>query len=441
MRDVVRGETIRLDLVEGRAEPTTHEPGFQGASVDGSRAFFIDREPLIHGAGKLGFDLYACDIVETAGKLACRLVDLTPEAGGEPAEVQSVVGENEDGAYVYFVAKGVLSATANSAGEAAVSGANNLYVRHYSSEHGSEGWEPARFVAGLSREEEIHQVAGVSPDGRFVAFRSVRSLTGYDNTDVVTGAADEEVYVYDTSTGRLGCVSCNPTGARPLGASAYPAGHLPDSGRLFFDSRDALVPQDANGVGDVYEYEPVGVAGCTGASAGFSVGAGGCVGLISSGTSSEESRFLDASESGGDAFFMTTESLVPQDVDTSADVYDAHECTAGSPCVVPPVSPPACSTSDACKGAPGQQPSVFGSPASATLSGAGNLAQPPTPGAVGKSKPKAKAGCRAKARRLKQPARRRRALQRCAKGAVRARRSARGVGPVAGKSVSRRAGR
>ncbi len=38
---------------------------------------------------------------------------------------------------------------------------------------------------------------------------------------------------------------------------------MSNSGRLFFDSPDALVPQDINGLEDVYEYEPTGEGSCT----------------------------------------------------------------------------------------------------------------------------------------------------------------------------------
>jgi hypothetical protein len=104
------------------------------------------------------------------------------------------------------------------------------------------------------------------------------------------------------------------------------------------------------------------------------------VGLISSGSSREESAFLDASESGGDVFFMTSARLVPQDYDTLFDVYDAHECTALSPCLaVPAALPSACTTESSCRAAATPQPGVFGAPASATFSGVGNLAPSPPP--------------------------------------------------------------
>ena len=39
----------------------------------------------------------------------------------------------------------------------------------------------------------------------YLAFMSDRSLTGYDNTDAVSGQPDEEVYLYDADgRGKLG---------------------------------------------------------------------------------------------------------------------------------------------------------------------------------------------------------------------------------------------
>ncbi len=84
------------------------------------------------------------------------------------------------------------------------------------------------------------------------------------------------------------------------------------------------MPQASNGKEDVYEYEPEGVGSCTYSS--------GCIGLISSGTSNQESAFLDASENGDDVFFMTSAQLVPADTDDAYDIYDAHVCSESSPC-------------------------------------------------------------------------------------------------------------
>ena len=141
-----------------------------------------------------------------------------------------------------------------------------------------------------------------------------------------------------------------------------------------------------------------------GLTTGFVPSSGGCVGLISSGESPDESAFLDAdegggegehgkpgTEAGGDVFFMTTAKLAPQDIDDSYDVYDAHECTTASPCLPsPPTHPPACTSADQCRAAPTPEPTLFAAPPSATFNGPGNLAPP---GVV--VKPKAKVLTRA----------------------------------------------
>jgi hypothetical protein len=142
------------------------------------------------------------------------------------------------------------------------------------------------------------------------------------------------------------------------------------------------VPADENGRQDVYQYEPEGVGMCTSSmssgSAVFVARDGGCVALISSGASSEESTFLEASETGGDVFFLTTSKLAPQDFDHAYDVYDAHECTAASPCLpAAAAQPPPCDTEASCRAAPTPQPDVFGTPASGTFSGPGNITSPP----------------------------------------------------------------
>ncbi len=412
---------------------------FDMASGDGSRVFFTDTQQLTadsrskYTSNVNNPDLYVCQMVEIeeAGqkKLKCNVTDLSPDANpdGETADVQgSVLAASEDGSLVYFVADGVLG----DGGEHGATPGNNLYVEHYNSE--TEKWEAPRFIATLSGADNNDwtfgnlgaHTSGSSPDGHYLAFMSDRDLTGYDTADAVSGEPDEEVYLYDaevSSTGQLGpgklvCASCTPTGARPVGERSehenmryvdgydvWPEGHwlaanipgwtlysdrrgahqpryLSDSGRLFFNSKDALVPQDVNGTWDVYEYEPPGVGACMSGALTFSERSGGCVGLISSGESPEESGFLDASENGGDVFFATLSQLVTQDYDHSMDVYDARECTSESSCFPTPVEvPPACTTEASCKPSPTPQPTLYAPPASATFSGPGNLAPPPPP--------------------------------------------------------------
>jgi hypothetical protein len=455
MRDVPAKKTLRLDLpqaacaAEGTCGRGTAFAAFQLASSDGSRVLFTDRQRLTADSGAQGAGLYECAISESAGEPKCELFDLTPKSTtGESASVQGdVLGESEDGSYLYFVADGVLehdgapvSGAVHGTCEKGGTELCNLYVRH-------DG--ETKLVAVLSGEDHSDWggfglkalIARVSPNGRYLVFMSDRELTGYDNHDAVSGKSDEEVYEYDAATGRTSCASCDPSGARPVGDeigavprlvheifawpetswlaatvpgwqsssggdTVYQSRYLSNTGRLFFNARSSLVPNDVNDQWDVYEYEPEGVGTCTSATGsgsdvfkpantieveGRDVEEGpGCVGLISSGESKDESVFLDASEAsgegphgeelndgGGDVFFLTTAKLAPQDVDESYDVYDAHECTSESPCTQAATTPAPCNNEASCKPAPEPQPSVYGPPASATFSGPGNLASPP----------------------------------------------------------------
>jgi phosphodiesterase/alkaline phosphatase D-like protein len=415
LRDLAKGETVELGPSQ-EGDKTI----FQAASPDESKVFF----------NHVG-SLEECEIVEQAGHLHCNRSNLAPGA----YVFAPILGASEDGSYVYFATNSVLTGEEeNAEGEKALPGncaeqqhspaqSCNLYVSH-------DGVN--RFIAVLSGADEQDwgdnldnyegfvssavqdSTARVSPDGQWVTFMSQRSLTGYDNHDASSGELDEEVYLYDAAAaggqGKLVCASCNPTGARPRGVegksleegparasgylwekewlaasvpgwttSVYQSRYLDDSGRLFFDSSDALVPQDTNNTEDVYEYEPLGYTNeqgkqqCTQETATFASRSGGCVGLISSGTSPEGSAFLDASESGDDVFFLTAAQLSPLDVDTALDIYDAHVCSVSAPCAAPPgPSPPAC-VGDACQ-SPASAPEDA-TPGSLTFSGPGNVAQ------------------------------------------------------------------
>jgi hypothetical protein len=407
----------------------TNKVVFQTASAEGSEVFYTE-----------GGELYACRIGEEKDKLVCSTGDLTLGKGGHVGNL--IPGASEDGSYVYFVTSAVLGGEPSAGGETPVKGAPNLYVDHYDA--ASEEWEAPRLVAVLGSEDSSDwagdgtaQIGGteeepktrleyltarVSPNGRYLAFMSSRPLTGYDSKDAISRRRDQEVYLYRapakaSEMGTLTCTSCNPTGSRPAGeetneetvgallgnrlfrhawfsgivpgyveaegaAALHQPRYLTNEGRVFFDSTEALVPQDVNGAIDAYEYEPPGVGSCTTSSSTYSEQDGGCIGLISSGESAQESAFLDASENGNDVFFLTSSKLVGADSGTAYDVYDAHVCSNESPCIAEPTSPPACTTADSCREAPAQQPSVFGAPPSATFSGQGDLALPTSKPAV-----------------------------------------------------------
>jgi hypothetical protein len=453
VRDTATQETLQLSTVQkGASGAGPGKAVFQTASADGSKVFFTDTQRLTPGskAGNQehGSDLYVAELSggnAPGSPLSYVLTDLTPEGiNGETAGVAvseeaggGVLGASEDGSYVYFAANGVLSKSGNAAGEEATRGycageqtpaktTCNLYERHF---NGSE-WTPTKLVAVLSSEDMPdwggvgpagdlgYMTSRVSPNGRYLAFMSDRSLTGYDNEDAspeAKGARDEEVYLYDASSERVVCASCNPTGARPSGvddvegpeggsllvdapeiwmaeetgltdtwlagsvpgwtqmghqSALYQSRYLSNSGRLFFNSPDHLVPAATGGKEKVYEYEPSGIGSCD--------SEGGCVGLISSGTAEQEAAFLDASASGNDVFFLTASQLVQQDKDTLDDVYDAHVCEPSSSepssrCqeAASTGSPP-CESEAQCKPGSTSQP-AFQAPASTTPGASGSV--------------------------------------------------------------------
>lgn len=124
-------------------------------------------------------------------------------------------------------------------------------------------------------------------------------------------------------------------------------GYLPrnlatDGSRVFFDTDEAIVPKDSNGVADVYEWRE------------------GSFALISRGNGGQRSVFLDASVDGKDLFFTAGQRLVPSDMDNARDLYDA--CVGGTSEVIPRAP----CVGDECQGNPSSPPS-FSTPGSATL--------------------------------------------------------------------------
>jgi hypothetical protein len=310
---------------------------------------------------------------------------------------EGTVGTSRDGSRIYFVSLEDLA-------PGATAGKQNLYLDQ-------EGVKT--FVATLASgdvipsdlsDRGITTITGdgrlrgnrVSPDGRRLVFMSEskalsEATAGYDNTDAVSGEADREVYIYDTEDG-LRCVSCNPSGARPTGklleqsftepghgnTTSWAAAWIPgwehilpqrvlsdDGSRVFFNSYDALVPQDTDGVLDVYEWERPGSGECTESSSSFSELNGGCISLISSGQSPQLSEFVDATPNGSDVFFTTGSSLVKPDPGL-VDIYDAR--VGGG--FDYPTTTPGCE-GETCQGIPA--PPNDATPSSASYNGPANV--------------------------------------------------------------------
>ena len=185
--------------------------------------------------------------------------------------------------------------------------------------------------------------AFTSSNGKVIVFSTESPIAGFNDggshyrrAQPVVGEQIEtgeglfpniEAFRYDAEGGELNCVSCPPKGTTPS-SDAITSGLAfngnargttgwwtvdtagrpmsADGSRVFFETRDGLVPQDVNGTVDLYEW------------------AAGKLSLISSGHSPRVSNLIGTSESGDDVFFATAEGIAPGDTDGSRDVYDAR---------------------------------------------------------------------------------------------------------------------
>jgi hypothetical protein len=283
--------------------PESSGATFQAASANGAIAFFTKATHLFR--------------YSAAG--AGQSVDLTPGGG-----VAGALGASQDGSTVYYQ---------DGAGiERWHEGATTLVTS-------------GRGAALPSDYPPATATARVSADGAQLLFLSGVPLSGYDNTDLNSGQADSEVFLYDAAAG-LRCISCNPTEERPMGPSTIPApttlGYAPRvlsaGGRAFFESADSLVLGDTDEAPDVYQWEAQGEGSCA--------APGGCLSLISGGRSAGGASFIDASAGGADAFFLTEGSLVGAD-GGGADIYDAR---VGGGFAEP--SPPIACEGDSCQSLP-----------------------------------------------------------------------------------------
>ncbi|HWY17381.1 MAG TPA: hypothetical protein VNY27_01580 [Solirubrobacteraceae bacterium] len=381
MREPEVGKTFQLSV--GSA-------AWQASTSDGGFIFYIEGSELYRFNVKRFINLFK----EKKEPEATSLVQAREQLTIGAEDVAGTLGFSSDGAYAYFVAAGVLATNKreheNSNKEMVVekaeNGKNNLYEWHEGTVvFIAQDTQPTDWSARYDAESNPGPSGGerssrVTPDGRALLFSESNGFDLY--------RAGSPVSVHNPV-----CVTCNPSGvpasspaelsapqvsliARPNtgGFNAFVTRNLSDDGgRVFFETEEALLPEDVNSVRDVYEWEREGEGSCTSASVSFSARSGGCLYLISTGRSVSESYFGDASADGGGVFFFTAQSLVAQDQDANVDVYDSR-VGGGIPAqnIVPPAP---CLEEDTCRGVVGSSP-VLGAPASTSLSGSGNLAAP-----------------------------------------------------------------
>ncbi|HEY7256484.1 MAG TPA: NHL repeat-containing protein [Solirubrobacterales bacterium] len=194
-----------------------------------------------------------------------------------------------------------------------------------------------QFVAKLAPSQPITRI-NVSKDGKHMAFITSSRVTAYNN------AGKSEMYTYDSETRTLTCASCLPDGSPPtFNVEGSEDGRfMTDDGRVFFATKESLVPRDANGINDVYEFVNARQQ------------------LISSGSGSQEGSeperrtLIGVTANGVDAFFSTYDTLVGQDEGGGVyKFYDART-NGGFPFNKPPAP---CEAADECHG-PESQPAA-----------------------------------------------------------------------------------
>jgi hypothetical protein len=293
------------------------EATFAGIAEGGKRVFYLK-----------GGNLFAFEVGGEENPIAFSSSgDVTP------------VNVAADGDVAYFVSPGVLTGEPNPIGSTPKLGAENLYR----SEEGALsfiGTVTERDVDGLKEVDGLGLwteavgpgFLGADPsrttaDGGVLLFESRADLVGYDPQ------GHAEIYRYDFAHGELSCLSCSPTlksaegsaslqsvkqtmvSPEPFSAFGYTANLSTDGRRAFFQTPEALVASDTDGLQDVYEWEAQGVGTCQTPA--------GCTFLISSGQSKRTDYLYAVSDSGNDLFFRSGDLLLPSDTDETPSIYDA----------------------------------------------------------------------------------------------------------------------
>jgi hypothetical protein len=219
-----------------------------------------------------------------------------------------------------------------------------------------------------------------TPDGEVLVFESKAQLGIYNN------AGHTEIYRYDDAAETLTCVSCGSMLQPASGdarlqelvlANAQTVIHnlSADGARVFFETDQALIPNDTDGINDIYEWQEQENGSPT-------------INLISSGRSPhyrpaekkpggvtpspfylDSNVLLSVTPSGGDVMFMAEERLVASGpTGGTPAIYDAR---VGGGFLDP--APPAKCVEEGCRPAGGSAPFPPGVIRSENLSGGGNV--------------------------------------------------------------------
>lgn len=351
---------------------------FVGMSKDGSKVDFTTTAQLVPEDQDTSSDMYQYNadtnqwtLISQEGSLGstdnctatwtekCGVQAITPERilGSEGYETTArTPGVDDQIAYangdVYFYSPEDLQP-----GEVGGDGQRNLYLYHNGHVQLVTTFEPGTEV----------ERSTISGDGKHAAFLTKSSLTSYDSE------RHDEVYAYNAETRTMRCASCNPSGAKPMNGShvvtvSESGPFMADDGRTFFATKEALVPQDTDGIRDVYEYTQ-GHAQLITSGTGDRDSTGGLE-TVSFFFGNTQTGLESVSRDGTDVFYSTFESLVPEDKNGSfVKVYDAR--TNGGFDFTPELG--SCSAADECHEQGSEPPPPAAIATAGSLGAGGNL--------------------------------------------------------------------
>jgi hypothetical protein len=341
---------------------------FGGLSADGRYFFYL-----------LAGDLYRFDSETEATE------PISASGDVEPVNIGS------EGSGGYFLSPSVLGTGPNPRGAEPQAGKQNLY--HWEGDGidfvatvtdrdaegevtfpGESNFDGLGLWAVVQKghQSQIQLSSRASADGATLLFESRADLTGFE------AGGKAEIFRYEAVAGTLDCVSCDPTGAAPVGDASlssfrksvlfYKWDEIPnltaDGKRAFFETPERLLVGDNDGLVDVYEWEAEGKGTCA--------QVGGCLFLISSGQSTRDNRIFGVSATGDDVFIHTSDLLNGEDADDTPSVYDARVGGGFSP----PTPPPSECLGEACQ--PAAAPPADATPNSASYNGNGNATSQPS---------------------------------------------------------------
>ncbi|MGN6814572.1 MAG: TolB family protein, partial [Solirubrobacterales bacterium] len=279
-----------------------------------------------------------------------------------------------DGSHVYFISEQQLDGSKGTVGQPNLyvwSGGTVKFIATVAAGDPLGNWTTViSSNSGNGGNKPGNNWSRTTPNGGVLVFVSKAQLTSYDN------AGHREVYRYEREGEELACVSCNPEGTAATADARLQDPNVAnvvsvidnlseDGRRVFFETSEALLEGDEDGVNDIYEWQqPAG-------------GGAPELNLISSGQSAayaelegrqDPNTLMGITPDGSDVFFRAQDALLPQaGVGGAQAIYDAR-VGGGFP---QPPAPSVC-VEESCR-PPLTPPPLLGVAASSGLRGRGNV--------------------------------------------------------------------